>query len=266
MSDHPILSAPAFVGKLLRWMMLAAGALALLALLLPASLLLAPLGLLLIVALALLANGRLPLGWLACVNPTNLPALRGAGVTALVGVVLVLALILFSGPLLIALVLGLVVLAALGWSGIGPLAGPAQVLRGLVLLIGLLPRLRVPLNTAAQALGDLAHASDQLGNGLDAADSHLGDARAVLGVVAMPTISVAQVWNNVPLPGGHGDLSVPGLNITQGTEKPFADVASGLGDVQNGLRDARDAARQQRDALNIVAAAIGSLRDLLPAP
>jgi len=234
--------------------------------LLPASLLLAPLGLLLVVLLALLANGRLPLGWLACVNPTNLPALRGAGWTALVGVVFVLALLLFSGPLLIALLLGVVVLAALGWSGIGPLAGPLLVLRGLVMLIGLLPRLRAPLNAAAQSLGDLARAADQLGNGLDAADSNLGDARALLGVVSVPTLSVAQVWNNVTLPADLGDIPVPGMNITQGTEKPFADVATGLGNVQTGLRDARDAARQQRDALNAVASAIGSLRDLLPPP
>lgn len=264
----PLDSAPALVGRVLRWSLLAALVLAALVLVAPGllalGLVMVPLGLLLglgLVLLALLGFGvRLP-DWLACAGPDQAASLAAPARAVLLTLAVLLAVLLF-GPVAVGLVLAL--LLALGWAGIGPLAPLAAVLRGLVALVGLLPRLGAPLHAAAEALARAARAAEAARDGLGKAENQLGQAKAALAMVAVPTIDAKPAPQTLSLPRGLGDVQVPGWTIGTGEARPFDGVVrTALEGAEQGLGEARGAAERSRAALDNAAAALAGLRALL---
>jgi hypothetical protein len=264
-------AAPEFVRRIVRWLILAAVILAVLAILLPIGMAVLPFGLILMVVVALLffAFGKMPPDWLACVDPKDVGKLGGAARPLLVVAILVLvALLLGPFGLLVAAVVA-AVLFALGWVGIGPLAAFATIVRGLIQLIRLLPSLRAPLKLAAEALSAASGAVESLRHGLDDAQSEVGNVAGAISAIPVPSVSVTtgHADINVTAPNGTviGSVSVPTINVDHPDSQPFsANVAPRLYQVQSKLREARDGAMTQRDKLQAAGAALQTLHDLLP--
>ncbi|TAJ32742.1 MAG: hypothetical protein EPO67_10100 [Reyranella sp.] len=257
-------SAPELVGRLLRWLALAALVLAVLLFILPLGFIMAPLGLLLIVVVALFATGKVPPSWLSCVDPKDVGKVGGAlwPIVVVIGFVLLALLAGLPGLLIGAVVVA--VLFGLGWAGIGPLAPLATIIRGMVGLIRVLPLLRDPVGHAANALGAAADAVDNLKVGLDGAERKLGEARLLLSAVEVPTIEVKEEAKTAKIPG-IGDVSIPGLSVNATKTKPFdGELGKRLDAVQSGLLDARKAAEAQAKALDAAAAGLKALHDVLP--
>ncbi len=269
MSDPQIplpspVSAPELVKRLVRWLALAALVLAVLFLVLPLGLIMAPLGLLLIIVVALLATGNAPPSWLACIDPKNVGSVGGAMWPLLIAIVVVLALFLLGLPGLLIVFVIVAVMFALGWSGIGPLAPFAAIVRGLIQLIRLLPSLRLPVGLAAEALTKASEAMGTLRDGLETAQDQVGRVRSAIASIGVPNIKIEPDKHRIGLPAG-GSIDVPGLKVSQTTETPFSgSVAERLDDVQKGLIEARKAAETQRDRLKEAGAALKGLHDLLP--
>jgi hypothetical protein len=272
MSDpQASLPSPATVAQafrqIVRWLMLAAFLGVIVMMIVPSlfalPLVLVPLGLFLLVGLALVASGKAPPAWLSCIDPKDVGKLGGTLRPILLIIVGLLVAILLGLPGLVIVLITVVVLFGLGWSGIGPLAPLVTILRGIVALVRLLPTLRTPVGLAADALGAASDAVTDLSTGLQAAENKLGETRAALTVFPVPTLDPEPDKQTVNVPGiGHFD--VPGWKMNRGTSTPFGAIADLLGDVQTGLDQTRTAAIKQHDALKSAAEALRMLEALLP--
>jgi hypothetical protein len=264
-------SAPELVRRIVRWLIVAAIVLAVLAFLLPIGMAVLPFGIILIVLVGLLffAFGKAPPDWFACVDPKDVGKLGGA-LRPLLVLLLVVLVTLLLGPFgLLLTTLAVAVLFGLGWAGIGPLAPFATLLRGLIQLIRLLPDLRQPIKLASEALTSASTAVETLRHGLDDAQSEVGNVAGSISGMSVPAIHVQRGQSNMSViaPNGAviGSVSVPTFDIDPTDVYPFAtNVSPRLYEVQAKLREARDGAMTQRDRLQAAGAALKALHDLLP--
>jgi X-X-X-Leu-X-X-Gly heptad repeat protein len=191
-----------------------------------------------------------------------------AGGLGLLGVILLL---LVLGPFLVVLpglVFGLVVIAlallvVLGWMGAGPLATPMLALRLMLRLAFLLPSLAEGLRQVAKAATAAASAGEKVADGLGTAADRVGDLRAGLAALQVPTLSASPAWNDVALPGG-GSVPVPGWAITTGTLNPVPEMATdALDAAQQAIRGARDRLDDQQTAIAKISDALDAMADLV---
>ena len=198
----------------------------------------------------------------------GLMAALPAGGLGLPGVVLLL---LVLGPFLVVLpglVLAIVALAlglllALGWMGVGPLARPMLALRLMLRLAWLLPALAAGLRQVAKATRSAASAGEKVAEGLGTAADRLGDLRAGLQAVQVPTLTASPAWNDVALPGG-GSVPVPGWSMQTGTLNPVPEMATdALDAAQVALREARDHLDDQREMIAMLSTLIAEMADVI---
>lgn len=191
-----------------------------------------------------------------------------AGALGLLGLIVLL---LVLGPFLIVLPglvfalvsLAVVLLAALGWMGVGPLATPMLALRLMARLAFLLPSLAAGMRQAAKATQGAASAGEKVADGLGTAADRVGDLRAGLQAVQVPTLAASPAWNDVALPGG-GSVPVPGWTITTGTLNPVPAMATdALDAAQVALREARDHLDDQREMFAKLSETLAEMADAI---
>jgi hypothetical protein len=230
-----------------------------------AALLFGPVGLM--VAL-LLFGGLLLLPPLLGSGPVALLAsLPGVGLSA--GGVLALVILLLPLALLLPMILGVLVtiaivaLVALGWMGIGPLAGPIAMLRTLGRLLVLLPNLAQGLRAISKAASQAALAGGEAANGIGGAADRVGDLRAGLLAVQVPTLSATPTIHNISVVD-LGVIPVPGWQIDAGSMNPVPALATdALDEAQVALRAARDRVNDQKAAIVQIAEALADMADLI---
>jgi hypothetical protein len=189
------------------------------------------------------------------------------------GLLTFILLLLVVGPILVALpaivaplvVLALLLLAALGWMGAGPLATPVLALRLMCRLAFLLPKLAAGLRKVSKAALLAASAGEKVAEGLGTAADRVGDLRAGLEAVQVPTLTASPAWNDVEVPGV-GPVPVPGWSMQTGTLNPVpATATDALDAAQQAIRDARDRLDDQREAVAKIAEALAEMADLIDA-
>lgn len=196
-----------------------------------------------------------------------LAALPAGGLGLLTAVLLLLVL----GPILVVLpglvvtlvMLALVLLVALGWMGVGPLATPVMALRLLFRLAFLLPTLAGGLRFVAKSAQSAASAGEKVAAGIGTAADRVGDLRAGLEAVQVPTLTASPAWNDIEVPGV-GSVPVPGWSMQTGTLNPVPAAATdALDAAQVALREARDRLDDQRAAVTKIADVLGEMADLI---
>lgn len=196
-----------------------------------------------------------------------LGALPG-GALGLLGVILLL---LVLGPFLIVLpgivfalvAFALALLVVLGWMGAGPLATPVLALRLMLRLAFLLPSLATGMRQVAKATQGAASAGEKVADGLGTAADRVGDLRAGLQAVQVPTLAASPAWNDVALPGG-GSVPVPGWSMQAGTLNPVPAMATdALDAAQVALRQARDHLDDQREMIAKLSDLLAEMADII---
>lgn len=187
------------------------------------------------------------------------------------GVLTFALLLLMVGPVLIVLpgivaplvVLALLLLAALGWMGVGPLATPLLAFRLMLRLAFLLPSLAGGLRKVSKAAQLAASAGGKVAEGVGTAADRVGDLRAGLQAVQVPTLSVSPAWNDVEIPGV-GPVPMPGWSMQTGTLKPVPVMATdALDAAQVALREARDQLDDQREMIGKLSETLAEMADLI---
>lgn len=187
------------------------------------------------------------------------------------GLLTFILILLVVGPILIALpaivvplvVLAFLLLAALGWMGAGPLATLMLALRLMLRLAFLLPKLADGLRKVSKAALLAASAGEKVAEGIGIAADRVGDLRAGLEAVQVPTLTASPAWNDVEIPGV-GPVPVPGWSMQTGTLNPVPTMATdALDAAQAALREARERLDDQRLMIAKISGTLTDMADLI---